>query len=77
MSENIETADGGSVEPADVGSVVYKYTGPTDGTDVVAAVKSYHADGEDCSPGDLVGRTIASGGRETESTYVVIVEWGA
>lgn len=77
MSENIEATDDSSVEPANIGSAVYKYTGPTDNIDVVAAVKSHHADEEDCNQSKLVDRTIASGGRETETTYVVIVEWGA
>lgn len=77
MSENVEATDDSSVEPADVGSVVYKHTGPTNDIDVVAAVKSHHADEEDCNPSDLVGRKVASGGREAETTYVVIVEWGA
>jgi hypothetical protein len=77
MSGEVETADGSEVETADIDSLVYKYLGPTEDTDVVAALKAHHAEGHDCSPSDLVGRKIASGGNEPETTYVVIIEWSA
>lgn len=77
MSGEVETAGGSEVEAADVDSLVYKYLGPTEDTDVVAAVKAHHAEGRDCNPSDLVGRKIASGGNDPETTYVVIVEWSA
>jgi len=77
MNGEVEATDGNEIETADIDSVVYKYLGPTEDTDVVAAVKAHHAEGRDCSPSDLVGRKIASGGNDPETTYVVIVEWPA
>jgi hypothetical protein len=75
MTENVESADGPLAESTDIDSCVYKYTGQTDGTDVVAAVKAHHAYEEGCSSSDLIGRKLTSGGRDVEVTYVVIVEW--
>lgn len=75
MSDSVESAREGPVETAGIGSEVYKYLGDGENTDIVAAVKSHHAEEHDCAPSDLVGREIASGGNDPQQTYVVIVEW--
>lgn len=77
-TDEIHTADSETttddIKSTDMGAAVYEYHGEGEDTDIVAAVKSHHAEEHNYAPSDLIGQKIAKGGNEPQVAYVAIVE---